>query len=184
MQKTSSLKACIRGLIQESQVIKEAPGMAPEVDHPKPAFELIDPVSMGKLPSNYYLNREFPLRMNEQLVQAFALVPEDVADLNQTGGILEGEYEMSIDVDVYYTPGERSRNRWTQPDDPEEFLVENYIVKGFYGPRGQHILLSKEDGVRLAEYLGELTEDEVDRVRETYMENLPEPDFDDYEPSY
>jgi hypothetical protein len=186
MQKTSPLKECIRGLITEAGYGHQK---APVVNQPQPAFELIDPVKVAAQQGDYYIAREFPLKMSEELMKIFGLTPEEIAEYTtQSGGVVEGEYEMYLDIDVYYTPGQRSRNRWEQPDDPEEFLVEGYRVEGIFASAGKSIILSKEDGQRLAEYLGELSDDEVERIRESYMDTHgpssgPDPgdyDFGDY----
>lgn len=156
---------------------------------PGPVFAPVDPVKVVKYQHDYVISREFGLKLTSELILAMSLTELDVAEANENGGVLQGEWELSLDVDVYYDKGSPGRmyghpDRWSPPD-PESFEIEGFEVQGIllYSAKSM-VVFSPSDNKQLKDLVGELTEGEVDSVREQYIENLPEPDFDPPEPDY
>ena len=169
MKKLSSLKECIKALVVEAYRNPRT-----KVDFPKPPFELIDPVNPSGGRGQFELQRRIPLKLTPEVLALFDVNPEDTND-----GILDDYFDMTISADPDYAPGDAG-NRYGHPDswrqaDPEEFSVDDYRVVTIYTAKGQ-MGLSDEDGARLAEYLGPLTDDEVERIRDEFLGDTERPD--------
>jgi hypothetical protein len=146
-------------------------------------FEPHDPVKTIKGTGDYFITREFGIKLTPELSVAMDLNELDVAEVIANNGILEGEWELAIDINSHYSKGSSDRlhghpDTW-HPGDPDEFEIKDYKIDGilFYSAN-KVIVFSPSDSARLKAILGDLTEDEIDRIREQYMDNLSEPDYD------
>lgn len=141
-------------------------------------FQLTAPAAPGKkgrYGASYFIYREFPMVPTPEMMQQLKLTDSDLEE-----GLLYGEQEIGIDLtDVYHEKEER--RTWNHPGNPESFLIEGWDVVSLNGMQ-----LSPQDASALKDYLGELTDEEQDALIEQYIENLPEPDYDDggYDPYY
>lgn len=140
-------------------------------------FTIQGPVTQSKKGSHsgeYAIYREFPIVATPEVLAAMRIEPDEVVD-----GVVMGEQEIIIDPDIYY---QRStfKGSHLQPPDPDEWMVEGYKVVALNG-----VDLSKEDAAALEAYLGELTEDEEDRIHDSWRDRgMDEPDYpdpDDYD---
>ncbi len=124
--------------------------------------------------STYTIAREFPVVMPPGMLDAMRVTPDEL-DAN---GALDGEHEVGLDVDVYFQKS-RFKGSYYQPPDPDEFEIQDWTVEEIDG-----FMLSPEDAKALKDYLGELTDDELEGIQETFFDrgyDEPEPpEPDDY----
>ena len=124
----------------------------------------------------YAIYREFPVVLPPEMLSDLRVGPEELHD-----GILEGENEVIIEVEVHYRRSTFKGSR-EQPPDPDEFEIEDWSVVAFNG-----FELSKEDAKALKDYLGDLTGKEYDHIQEAWFDrghaepDYPEPDDYDYD---
>lgn len=119
----------------------------------------------------YAITRDFPLVCDPDMARLLR-----VSDDELENGCLVYDHEITLECDLHYEAGSRSRD-WYQPDDPSYAEVEDWTPVTLDG-----FVLSKEDAARLKSYLGDLTDDERESITEKYLENGgAEPDFDDYD---
>lgn len=149
-----------------------------------PVFEPREPVTVVKGTGEYIIAREFAIKLTPELAAMMQLRPYEADEAQKNNGVLDNEWELVIDIDASYSPGTPARlhghpDTW-HPADPEDFEIGDWHVEGIlrYGIKST-IVFGPEDTKRLQAMLGELTEREIDSIREQYMENLPEPDYDD-----
>lgn len=173
MSKRSYLKECIRALVNEAQ----------KVIMPMPVFELIDEVKIVPgTAEGYFVTKRISLKMSEELMVRFGFTVEEAKELqSEVNGVVSDDWDLIINPEIHYEPGQKSPNRYEYPDDPEQFIIEDYRVSGILTMNKGTMVLSKEDSLRLAEYLGPLTDDEVESIREQHLGDLESPD---YEPDY
>lgn len=143
-----------------------------------------DPAKVVKDTGDYFISREFGIKLTPELVASMDLSELDTAEAMENNGVLEGEWELSLDINPHYSKGTPARlhghpDTW-HPSDPDEFEVSDFEINGilFYGAK-KVVGFSPADSEQLKAIVGDLTEDELDRIREQYIENLPEPDYDD-----
>lgn len=168
MQKISLLKECIARLIKESLS--------------NPVFEPLDPVEFVHDSSigGDSIRRAFGIKMTPESANVFQLDQSEREDTEKHDGVFFTEWEIEIEVgDVYHSKGSPARlsghpDTWA-PADPEDFAVESYTVVGVYAPGG-FVKFSDRDGQRLAAFLGNLTDDEVEQIKDSYLSNLPDKD--------
>jgi len=142
-------------------------------------FVIKGPVKKAKYTGGTYaIYREFPLVVPEGMLDAMRVTPDELVN-----GAVEGEHEILLNVDVYFYKS-RFKGSYYQPPDPDEWEVQDWDVEAIDG-----FTLSKEDAVALKAYLGDLTDDEIEKIQETwYDEGRGEPpdppsrdDFDDFD---
>lgn len=171
------LKRCVVELVKESREAQNRQRLPT-----KPPFTLVDPIAgfiqSGKNISDFSIEREIPIKLSVEDAMALSLHPDDIESVAATG-IYDGPVEFYIEADTHYEPGSPGRrsghpDTWT-PDDPEDFSVDDFVVVGFLASWGDAriALVSKEDGRRLGEYIGSLTDEEVEQIREKYVESIP-----------
>ncbi len=147
-------------------------------EHPQAPFKLTDPSPQspkrGGYAADHTIYREFPLVMTPKMMTFMKVGPEELDGEN----ILSGEHEIEIEVQSTYTPARRGYrgghpDNW-EPDDPSDFEVEFWEPLSLDG-----IWLTDADAKALKEYLGDLTDEEINSLGEHASENPPEPDYDD-----
>lgn len=171
-----------------SKVVNESLSSLMQREPTKPPFELLEPpvkiLPSGKWPSEYSITREVPIRISEGDASALGLANEDVEDV-MDGDVYNGEVEFYLSFDPYYSGGS-SKNTSGHPDmwspgDPEEFIVEDYTVIGFFLVGTSNIaIVSQEDGIRLSEFLGDLSDDETQRMKEIFLSHSDDSSNEDY----
>jgi len=149
-----------------------------------PVFVPRDPPNLAKGTGDYFISREFGIKLTPELAQALRLSQEDLEEAERMDGVLFSEWELVLDLDTHYSKGSPARlhghpDTW-HPGDPDEFEIGNWTVEGIllYGARST-LVLSARDAAHLKDVLGDLTESETEQLRDQYFENLPEPDYDD-----
>ena len=125
----------------------------------------------------YGIERDFPVVMPPEMLAALKVTPDEL----DPNGALPGEHEVVFTVDVYYRRSTFKGSRM-QPPDPDEWEYQDWepvVIDGFE--------LSNEDAAALKAYLGDLTDDEIERVQERWFEqghdepDYPEPDDYDFD---
>lgn len=120
----------------------------------------------------YSIYREFPLVVTPEMIPLMQLSPKDISEINAKG-FLDDEHEITIDVYLDYRPYERRTQDY--PGVTEGFDFEGYAVTGIDG-----IGLDAVDCKRLEEYIGDLTQEEIERIEEYAMEKQNDgPDLDE-----
>ena len=115
----------------------------------------------------YTIYREFPLAATPEMMQHLKLGPEDLDE----NGAIWAENEIEIEVtDWYHERAERMTRE--HPGNPESHTVERWMPVSL-----NELALSPQDAQALRTYMGDLTDDENEKVLEQYM-NSHEPDFD------
>ena len=138
---------------------------------PQQPFQLTAPTVPGKKGQHlgdYTIYREFPIVPTPEMMQALKV---DESELDENG-MLWGEHEIGLDVEMYYEEPER-QTRY-HPGVQGGYSVDDWKVVSFNG-----MLLSPEDAKALEKYLGRLTDAEEESLVEKYVDSLPEPDYDD-----
>jgi len=119
----------------------------------------------------YAIYREFPLVVPPEAMDAMRVTPDELTD-----GVLDGEHEIIVDVDVYYKKS-KFKGSYFQPPDPDEWELEDWTVEGING-----VALSPDDAKALKAYLGRyLTDDEIEKIQNAWMERYRD---DDGDPSF
>ncbi len=142
-------------------------------------FVIKGPVKKAKhTGGTYAIYREFPVVVPEGMLDAMRVTPDELVN-----GAVEGEHEILIDPDIYFQRS-RFKGSYYQPPDPDEWELSDFSVEALDG-----FTLSQEDAAALKAYLGELTDDEIDKIQEEWtdrgMDEPPDPpsrdDFDDFD---
>lgn len=108
-----------------------------------------------------YITREFPILLSPRSIAALRLSGEEIKDARRAG-IVNMEHEVVIDP--MFSEGF---------NDIDDINVYDYNVLAL-----DDIELSKNDSLALRDYLGELTEEELDAVKQSVFDNADKnPDY-------
>lgn len=143
---------------------------APKFVGPQQPFQLTGGSTPAKkgYGGEYTVYREFPVVPTQEMMQALKVNETDLDE----NGLLWGEHEIGLDVDMYYEKPERQTMEY--PGNPGGHSIDGWTPVTFNG-----FQLSKEDSRTLQDHMGELTDSEQESVIEQYIDNAPEPDYDD-----
>lgn len=157
MSKLSLLKEYVKLALTEARV-----------EGPRPPLTLNGPFKETKEGGDYGIYRDFPIVMTPELMQIMGVTEDELVD-----GVLTGEHEITIDLgDVYHQKA--TRGSFHEPPDPEEFAIENFTCVTI-----NRLLLSPEDSRLVHEYIGELTDEEQSKIRDSW--EPPSRDYDDFD---
>lgn len=179
------LKECLAKLVKESSDAHV--GFSNSI---KP-FEMIDApkklISRGQFPSEHYIEREISFALKPGHAEKIGVKSAETLEDIQKTGFLTGYAELYLDMDVDYSPGTASvttgrPDTWMQ-GDPDSFDIGDFKVIGILlYDASMIIMLSDEDARRLAEWVGDFTDEERDAFHQRHIDKGPDsgPDRDDF----
>lgn len=166
MKKMSLLKEFVKAVLESPY------------SHPQAPFVIHGNIKPHKAHDDWAIYRTFPLVIIPEMAPIMKLDAQDIASLEQSGGVFNEEHEILIDIKSRYTRS-RFKGSHLEPPDPDEFEA-NWMPISIDG-----IALDGEDRQRLYDYLGgELTDKETDALMQRAIDDQDEgPDPDDWHDS-